>query len=501
MSARAGAWPHSFRLLIALLAALTAGRLVGLYFSQADLFFDEAQYWDWSRELAFGYFSKPPALAWIIRAATEACGHSELCVRAPATLIHSGTTIVTYFIALRLYNARVAFWSALCLVLAPGTIFSSRIISTDVPLLFFWALALLAFVRLLDAPGERRAWRWSVTLGVALGLGLLSKYAMAYFFLGVALAALVDERVRALLRRPRWWVAVAIALVILAPNIAWNAANDFATLRHTGDNIEGSGLRFSILNALEFVGAQFGVMGPIVFAVFLILLFRPSWIVFEKADRLMIAFALPPLVLVTLVGFATKAFANWAAPSIVSLTIVAVAMLVRRMEFRWLYATIIIGVVAQVVLPVADANAGRVSLPFLKNPDIYARTVGWRRLAEAVGDRAQQLGARTVAAELRDSIAALTYYLRDRDIQVVSFPSTILRDHHFNLSRPLRATSPEPVLLLTPCDTSRRLTPHFAVVERFGLIEAPAGPHTRRGSFLFRLHGNKGNPARLGACG
>jgi 4-amino-4-deoxy-L-arabinose transferase-like glycosyltransferase len=500
MTARADAWPQSLPLLVALLVALTAVRIIGLYFSAADLFFDEAQYWDWSRELAFGYFSKPPGLAWTIRAATEVCGHSEVCIRAPAALIHLGTTIVTYFIALRLYGARVAFWSALCLALGPGTIFSSRIISTDVPLLFFWALALLAFVRLIDTQEGRSAWRWSVTLGVALGLGLLSKYAMAYFFLGVALAALVDERVRLLMRRPSWWVAVALALVLLAPNIAWNAANDFATLRHTGDNIEGSGLRFSILGALEFVAAQFGVMGPIMFAVFLVLLVRPSWIVFEKADRLMIAFALPPLVLVTIVGFATKAFANWAAPSIISLTIVAVAMLVRRMEFRWLYATVIIGVVVQAVLPVADANAERVSLPFLKSPDIYARTVGWRALSEVIGARAKENGARVIAAEQRDTIAALVYYLRETSFEVVSWPSTTLRDHHFNLSRPLRANAPEPILFVTYCGLPGRLEAQFSRVEPLPAAEAPAGPHTRRGSLLFRLSGSKGNVAPLGPC-
>lgn len=500
MIARTDAGPQSFRLLVALLAIVTAVRLAGLYFSQADLFFDEAQYWDWSRELAFGYFSKPPFLAWTIRAATSVCGHSEFCIRAPATLIHFGTTLVTYLIALRLYNARAAFWSALCLALAPGTVFSSRIISTDVPLLFFWALALLAFVRLIDAPAGRGAWRWSATLGVALGLGLLSKYAMAYFFLGVALAAIVDERVRDLLRRPSWWTAVAIAVVCLSPNIAWNAANDFATLRHTGDNIEGSGLSFSILNALEFVAAQFGVMGPIVFAVFLVLLVRPSWIAFERADRLMIAFALPPLVLVTLVGFITKAFANWAAPSIISLTIVAVAMLVRRAQFRWIYATIGIGLFAQTLLPVADANATRVSLPFLRSPDIYARTVGWRQLSDVIGARAKENGARVVAAELRDSIAALAYYLRDSGLEIVSWPSTAVRDHHFNLSRPLRLNSPEPVLFATFCGLPKRLEPHFATVTPQSPAEAQAGPHTRRAMAMFLLSGSKGNPAPLGPC-
>src|SRR5437870_5283804 len=58
-----------FGLAVVILAALTVVRLIGLKFSLVDLFFDESQYWAWSRELAFGYFSKPPLLAWIIAAA------------------------------------------------------------------------------------------------------------------------------------------------------------------------------------------------------------------------------------------------------------------------------------------------------------------------------------------------------------------------------------------------------------------------------------------------
>src|SRR5262245_12380699 len=57
-----------------LLGSLTVARLIGLYSSKVDLFYDEAQYWDWSRQLAFGYFSKPPLLAWIISLSNAVCG-------------------------------------------------------------------------------------------------------------------------------------------------------------------------------------------------------------------------------------------------------------------------------------------------------------------------------------------------------------------------------------------------------------------------------------------
>src|SRR5262245_59618100 len=152
-------------LAIALIAVLTLIRLLGLKISVVDLFFDEAQYWAWSRELAFGYFSKPPLLAWIIGFAERICGGTEACIRAPAPILYFGTSLLVYAIVRQLYDAQVAFYAALSTALATGAAFSSRIISTDVPLLFFWALALLAYVRLLGGGGGAR---WSVVLGVAL---------------------------------------------------------------------------------------------------------------------------------------------------------------------------------------------------------------------------------------------------------------------------------------------------------------------------------------------
>src|SRR5918997_5931942 len=85
-----------FAVCVLIVAAVTAVRLVGLMVSDVDLFFDEAQYWAWSREPAFGYFSKPPLLAWIIAAAEFVCGSSEACIRAPSPILYLGTSLVSY---------------------------------------------------------------------------------------------------------------------------------------------------------------------------------------------------------------------------------------------------------------------------------------------------------------------------------------------------------------------------------------------------------------------
>src|SRR5262245_55287156 len=114
-----------FLLTVLLLGALTIVRFIGLHYSVVDLFFDESQYWSWSRELAFGYFSKPPLLAWIIAGATAVCGNGEACVRAASPLLYFGTSLLIYAIAEQLYDARTAFWSALSFALLPGVVFSS----------------------------------------------------------------------------------------------------------------------------------------------------------------------------------------------------------------------------------------------------------------------------------------------------------------------------------------------------------------------------------------
>src|ERR1700674_5641203 len=96
----------------------TVIRLVGLELSTVDLFFDESQYWAWSRELAFGYFSKPPLIAWVIAAASQVCGSGESCLRAASPIFYLGTSLICYAIANVLYGERVAFWTARSVALA-----------------------------------------------------------------------------------------------------------------------------------------------------------------------------------------------------------------------------------------------------------------------------------------------------------------------------------------------------------------------------------------------
>src|SRR6476619_7530870 len=155
--------------LLLCLGALLALRIAAIHFAKIDLVPDEAQYWTWSRELAFGYFSKPPMIAWVIRFSTTIYGDGEACIRSASPVLHTLSSFVLFLIGRQLFVARVGFWSAIVFDTLPGLSYSSLLITTDVPLVLIWTVALLVWVLLVKRPSMWLA----VFFGAVVGLGLL----------------------------------------------------------------------------------------------------------------------------------------------------------------------------------------------------------------------------------------------------------------------------------------------------------------------------------------
>jgi 4-amino-4-deoxy-L-arabinose transferase-like glycosyltransferase len=485
----------TFRTAALIVLALTVVRLIGLSLSNVDLFIDESQYWSWSRELDFGYFSKPPLLAWLIAAAERLCGDQEACIRAPAPLLNLATSLLAYAVGNALYDARTGFWAAMLTALGTGAVFSARIMSTDVPLVMFWALALLAYVRLLQKPD----WRWAVVLGIAVGAGLLSKYAMIYFVAGMLLAAALEKEARAILVGREFWLALGVAVLAISPNLVWNAANGFLTLRHAGANVAGEAIEPSLTRPLEFLGAQFAVFGPAVFGVAIAatvaLVVRNGTHRLLPADRILLAFALPPLIVVTVTATMVHAYANWAAASFVSLAVLAAAILVRRNYSILLWGSLALGLAAQILLIGGDMFAPHIRLPFMaSNP--YYRTLGWKAYGRAVGEFARKVGISTIASDTRADVASLLYYWRDQPEQILAWPTADLPT--FEVTRGLTADTPTPVMFVSQCPLAGRLEKFYAKVTPLGLV-VPDDP-VPRPFVAFRLEEPRGPIEPLERC-
>lgn len=479
--------PQGFVWRLALfVGALTAIRLLTVYFAGTDLFFDEAQYWAWSRELDWGYYSKPPVIAWLIRAASEICGDGEACIRAISPLMHTATTIVVFLLTRKLFDARFGFWAAVVFATLPGISLSSTLISTDVPLLFFWALALFGLVKLL----ETRAWHWAVMLGVTIGAGMMAKYAMVYFFLGLAVYMLFTPRARWLLKDLRGAVVVVLGAALVAPNIVWNLQNGFATFSHTADNANWSGSLGNPIEALEFFGAQFGVFGPLLFGILIwatVRAVRERW---SDPYRLLLCFAVPIILLITVQAFLSRAHANWAAVAYVSASVLVAALMVERGARNWYATSFLIHLFALAVISLTTIFAGQFVVPGGQDP--FARVLGWKAIAQATEQRVSEGDLAAVMADRRSYAAELIYYLRDTDIPIVSWREAGPPSDHFQMTRPITADTPEPILLVTRRARIGSIGERFDRVTKIGQEQFAAGLTESRTVHFYRLDGFHG---------
>lgn len=391
--------------------ALTLARLVALFGTRLELYPDEAQYWIWSRHLDWGYFSKPPMVAWAIRATTAIGGDAEPWVRLSAPLFHLGATLAIFAAGRRLYAPAVGFAAAGLYALTPAIQLSALVAATDAPLLFFLSVSLWAYAALQQS--DRKA-GWAALLGASLGLALLSKYAGAYALAGIGLHLSLSRSARAAWTPPASLGAIGACAACLAPNLAWNIAHGFQTFEHTAANAAlGAHGAIHPPGLAQFLASQFGLVGPIPFAVLaggaVVMAWRGR---LTEADRLLLAFALPPLIAVSLVALLSRANANWAAAGWPSGLILAAAWLTRWRARRWLAAAVAIQALAAAVFLACVLDARIAENLGLANA--FKRAKGWNATVQAVIERAErERGLTAIAVNDRFLFSAAGYYGRD----------------------------------------------------------------------------------------
>jgi len=298
-----------------LIAALLIFRVGALLMSPLGLHGDEAQYWAWSKTLDWGYFTKPPLIAWTIWVTTSIFGDAEWAVRLSSPLLHSITAFVIFRTARLAFDSKTGFWAAAIYLLMPALWLSSGIVSTDVPLLLCWALAMNAWLHLREEAG----WPRAIQLGMAVGFGLLAKYAMLFFLPALGLAFLFDKPSRKVLNTLKGYAAGAIAGLIFLPNILWNFAHDFATVTHTAENANmRGGIPFHPLELGTFLGDQLAVFGPVTFVLLLVTLFTALRGKLDSPAFYVALFSLSPLLIISLQALMSRANANWAVTSYVA---------------------------------------------------------------------------------------------------------------------------------------------------------------------------------------
>jgi len=184
---------------------------------------DELYYAVAGLHLQGGYVEFPPVTALFAALARELVGWSLVGLRAIAILASAGTVLIGAAVARELGAPRRAqTLAAVVIGLSPGTV-ATNLLFQPVALDQLTTMILL-WLALRLALG-RGSWP---LLGVAAGIGLETKYTI-----GVVLVLLIATFLawrRDVLRSWGLLLAVAVAAVLLAPNIIWEAGHGWASV-------------------------------------------------------------------------------------------------------------------------------------------------------------------------------------------------------------------------------------------------------------------------------
>ena len=466
------------------LRSLTACRIAILIATPLELGPDEAQYWSWSLTPAFGYFSKPPMIAWLIGASTSVCGDGEACIRIAAPLLHAATALIVFFAGRALYDERTGLWSASAYALMPGTSFSSLLITTDVPLLLFWALALLALAELRRKPTIA----WAIVLGTAIGFGLLSKYAMLYFVLGAAVALLPTIEGRALLFS-RWGVIAAVAAgVAFAPNLVWNAMHSFATVGHTASNANwGAEKLFNIGKLGEFIAAQAGIVGPIAAGIVVWGIARGwrdrDW---AGADTLLMSLSLPDA------RHRRRASLHLARQrQLGGACLRCTDDFDRRMGRSPRHRKILmanLGVNAAVRCLLALLAVSPAFVAAIGQENSVKRLRGWEEAGRSIASVASSAPFTAILSDDREDMGSLYYYTRMRTLPLRMWPKQNAANE-YESSHALRAEEASNVIFVTRRSDPSDVVDAFASSERIATLETQLDSKRKRVFFLYALKG------------
>ncbi len=431
-------------------AALVALRVAALFLDPNSLYADETQYWLWAQNPDWGYFSKPPLIAWVIAVTTGVFGDADWAVRLSAPFLHAVTAVFLGLSAARLFGRRAGALAGLIWLTMPAVWLSSTIISTDAVLMTGWSAGLYALIRLREGPD----WRFAVLLGVAAGWAFLAKYAAIYFLLGTGLAMLVDAPARRALVSLQGLAAGAIFLALISGNLLWNAANDFATVSHTAANANWGASLFNPGELATFVIDQFGVFGPVSFAALLLALGAAlrefDFDLTRARARLMLAvYVAPALLIVSLQAFISRAHANWAASAYAAGAILAAIWFLEGGRWRRvaLGAAFTIHVVSGLALMTFAASTPLSDAAGLANA--FKRVREWPATVEAVSQVAQGAGVSAIAYDNRNDFHQMQRYGPDGEADLYMWMRYASAHNFAEATWPLPDGYDAPVLIVS----------------------------------------------------
>jgi len=271
-----------------------------------QLHFDEAYYWLYSQQLAWGYFDHPPMVALLAKLG-DSISHTTLGLRLPFILLGIFSFWGIYHLIENKENPKeiILFMLAFPLV---STHIAGFLTLPDLPLVFFFILYLIIYKQYLKKDNLKTV----ILFALVITAMVYSKY---HGFIILFITILSNPK---LLLKKSYWLTGIVAFILFLPHVWWQYQNDFPTfLYHLSDRGRG----FQISNFFHHIGSQLLLAGPLsgIFIFWLAIKFKPV----DQFEKTLQYIALGFIAFFFIFCLKGRVEAHWTAASTVALIIIS----------------------------------------------------------------------------------------------------------------------------------------------------------------------------------
>lgn len=188
---------------------------------------DELLHLTVGKHLALGYMEFPPMIAWLSALIQNTLGNSLFAIRLLPALAGVFLLYLVYLLAKELTENKFGQFLAVLSAFISTVYF--RDASLFQPNIFdqvFWALSFFFILKYIHTQQDK----FLIYLGICVGLGILNKYNMLFFVLGLIIASLFTKY-RTVYSKTSTWKAIGIAFLIILPNLIWQILHNFPIFR------------------------------------------------------------------------------------------------------------------------------------------------------------------------------------------------------------------------------------------------------------------------------
>ena len=427
---------RSSLLLLSVCGLLVLYKLLSVYLTSFDLYGDEAQYWLWSKNLEFGYYSKPPLLAWVISLVCFVFGNSFVVLKFIPIFLYCATSYLIYRLAQKLYqDLEFSVIAATTFFFVPGVSLSSFLLSTDILLIFFWVLGM---IWVLEINKKQTVFNFFF-LGFVIGMAFLSKYAAVYFIISLLLLLVFDKKTLNFFVKNKIgaFVFLITFFVLVLPNLIWNYKNGWITFSHTAENAALDRTDINFFGGFEFLIYQILMVGPLLFVLFLFYFKKINLGNFNA--KFLICFWFPAFIIIFAESILVRAYANWAAVSLISATIFLARVVYKNNNWGLVYSNIFNLVTALILFSL---------IAFTSQISIFDRIRGFEEFSKTIENKNEK-NIKNIVVGDRLIFSNLGYKLYNKKYNLYApyRPDSKIANH-FQITNPLPKNFKESFILI-----------------------------------------------------